>query len=41
MKSLNENFTESEFKDLKAVKGERSWRCAILEEFGVERSDDE
>jgi len=36
MKTLNETFNQEEFEKLLDVKGERSWREAILEEFGVE-----
>jgi hypothetical protein len=36
MKTLNETFNQDEFEKLVDVKGERSWREAILEEFGVE-----
>lgn len=35
MKHLRETFTDDEFKALKDVKGDRSWREAILDEFGV------
>jgi len=35
MKTLNEKFEDGEFADLSEVKGDRSWRTAILEEFGV------
>lgn len=36
MRQLNETFTESEFEELSAVKGERTWHTAILDEFGVD-----
>lgn len=39
MKTINEAFENEEFQALKEVKGNRTWRTAILEEFGV--SDDE
>lgn len=39
MKTLNQTFEDDEFKRLEAVKGSRSWRRAILEEFGVEQND--
>lgn len=35
MRQLNETFTDAEFGDLEDVKGNRTWRAAILEEFGV------
>ena len=35
MKNLSEKFTDDEFAQLQAVKDGRSWREAILEEFGV------
>lgn len=38
MRQLNETFPDGEYSDLKDVKGDRTWREAILEEFGV--SDD-
>lgn len=36
MKTVNETFTDAEHERLAAVKGARTWRDAILEEFGVE-----
>lgn len=39
MKQLNETFDDGDFEALKEVKGNRTWREAILEEFGV-RVDD-
>lgn len=36
MKQINPTFTDSEHSDLKDVKGGRTWREAILEEFGVD-----
>jgi hypothetical protein len=35
VKSIHETFTDEEHKKLKEVKGDRSWREAILEEFEV------
>lgn len=35
MKRINEHFTDEEQGALSDVKGERTWRKAILEEFGV------
>lgn len=35
MRGISESFTDGEFEQLKDVKGDRSWREAILEEFGV------
>lgn len=35
MKHINEAFTEEELNQLKDVKGGRTWREAILDEFGV------
>ena len=36
VRTLNETFGDDEFSDLQDVKGERTWREAIIEEFGVE-----
>lgn len=33
---INEAFTAEEMHALRSVKGARTWREAILEEFGVE-----
>lgn len=33
MKTINETFTDDELEQLKAVKGDRTWREAILDEF--------
>ncbi len=35
MKNLYETFEDDEFEELLEVKGDRNWREAILEEFGV------
>lgn len=35
VKWLNEAFNEENYEELQDVKGDRSWREAILEEFGV------
>ena len=35
MKTINEPFTDDELKRLKEIKGDRTWREAILDEFGV------
>ena len=35
VKRINEHFTDEEHAALSAMKGERTWREAILEEFGV------
>jgi hypothetical protein len=35
VKSITESFTEVEHSALKEKKGDRTWREAILEEFGV------
>jgi hypothetical protein len=35
MKHINTPFSQDEYEELKAVKGDRNWREAILEEFGV------
>lgn len=32
---LNETFSDTEHERLTTVKGDRTWREAILEEFGV------
>lgn len=37
-KTLNQTFTDEEFDGLREVKGDRSWREAILEEFGVDEN---
>lgn len=36
MKRVNEIFTDEEHAALSTVKGARTWREAILSEFGVE-----
>jgi len=36
MKNINETFTDNEIEALRDVKGARTWREAILEEFGIE-----
>ncbi len=36
MKRINEAFTDDEFQQLKDEKAGRTWRAAILEEFGVD-----
>lgn len=36
MKTINETFTEDEIDALQDVKGNRTWREAILQEFGVD-----
>lgn len=41
MKALTEHFTDKEFTQLKDQKGDRSWRTAILEEFGVTSTEDD
>jgi hypothetical protein len=35
VKQLNETFGDDVFADLQEVKGDRTWREAIVEEFGV------
>jgi hypothetical protein len=35
VRKLNETFTDAELEALKEVKGDRTWRETILEEFGV------
>ena len=35
MRNINPIFENDEFEALKEVKGDRTWREAILEEFGV------
>ena len=35
MRNLNETFTDDEYDRLKEVKGDRTWREAVLEEFEV------
>lgn len=39
MKQLNETFPDDEYQSLKDVKGGRTWRTAILEEFGVDTNE--
>lgn len=39
MKQLNENFTDAEYSRLKEAKGDRTWREAILAEFGVDADE--
>jgi hypothetical protein len=42
VKTLYERFTESEHERLKEVKGDdRTWREAILEEFGITEENNE
>jgi len=36
MRSINPTFTEDEFQALKEAKQDRTWREAVLNEFGVE-----
>jgi len=36
VKQLNTTFEDSDFEDLAEVKGDRTWREAILQEFGVD-----
>lgn len=40
MKSITERFTDEEFEQLKEVKGNRTWRQAILEQFEVETEEE-
>ena len=40
MKQLNETFDDDDFQALTEVKGDRTWREAILEEFGVRDNGD-
>ena len=35
MKNINETFTDDEIEAMRDVKGDRTWREAILDEFGV------
>ena len=35
MKTINETFTDDEIESMRDVKGDRTWREAILQEFGV------
>ena len=35
-KAVNVTFSEDDFERLQEVKGDRSWKDAILEEFGLE-----
>ena len=35
MKNINETFTDDEIEAMRDVKGDRTWREAILQEFGV------
>jgi len=36
MKQLNETFEDDDFRELERVKEDRTWREAILQEFGVQ-----
>jgi len=36
MRRVNAMFTDAEHEGLRSAKGDRTWREAILEEFGVE-----
>ena len=36
MRQLNETFEDDDFQELERVKGGRTWREAILQEFGVQ-----
>lgn len=36
MKSINPMVTDEEHEQLSEVKGDRTWREALLEEFGVD-----
>jgi hypothetical protein len=36
VKRINETFTDEEHSALSDVKADRTWRVAILEEFGVD-----
>lgn len=40
MKTMNEKFTEDEFEKLQESKGDRTWRKAVLEEFGIDGADE-
>ena len=40
-KSINQTFDDDEFQKLADVKGWRTWKTAIKEEFGIVDSDDE
>ena len=35
MKNINVTFTDEEIEAMQDVKGDRTWREAILDEFGV------
>jgi len=39
MKDIRVTFTDDEHEGLAAVKQERTWREAILEEFGVDKDE--
>ena len=36
MKNINETFTDDEIEAMLEVKGDRTWREAILDEFGID-----
>ena len=36
MKNINVTFTDDEIEAMRDVKGDRTWREAILQEFGVD-----
>jgi len=39
MKWLNEAFEESTMRELRKVKGSRTWKEAIIQEFGVDSDE--
>lgn len=39
MKRVYETFTDDEHEQLLEIKGNRTWREAILEEFGVDEDE--
>jgi len=39
MRTLNQAFPDDEYQQLKEEKGDRTWREAILDEFGVSSDD--
>jgi hypothetical protein len=41
MRHINVTFSDDEFEQLKSIKGNRDWRTAIQEEFGMDGDDDE
>jgi len=39
MRTLNVTFNDDDFEELQSIKGQRTWREAILQEFKVNLDD--